>query len=115
MPASKPHNTSNPASGRMAEEFPRLWELAKEADSAERLGGTPTPIQEEADRAMREIWDARRNAAEAKVRRLEEQLKAYALALSEIVLLADEAVEHYNDLGMADVARRALSNPARRA
>jgi len=56
---SRPSNSPDPRGVRMAEEFPRLWELANEADSAEKIGGTPTPLQEEADRAMREIWDAR--------------------------------------------------------
>ena len=52
-------NEPNPISIRMAKEFPQLWEMAKQYDFAERLRGCSSELHEEADRALREIFDAR--------------------------------------------------------
>lgn len=59
MASNPATNTPNPASVRMAEEFPLLWDLAKDHDNAQKLGATSTRLSEEADRALRELWDAR--------------------------------------------------------
>lgn len=40
-------------------DFPTLYEMAQQFDFAERLGGSNSPILAEADRALRELWDAR--------------------------------------------------------
>ncbi len=44
----------------IARDFPLLWERAQEFDFAERLGGCTDPLMAEIDKALREIWDARR-------------------------------------------------------
>lgn len=41
-------------------DFPMLYEMAQQYDFAERLGGSNAPLLEEADRALRELWEARR-------------------------------------------------------
>jgi hypothetical protein len=46
------------------DEFPLLWAAAKNADDDERLGLRVGQGDDEAARAMRELWDARRDADE---------------------------------------------------
>jgi hypothetical protein len=41
-------------------DFPLLCEKARQYDFAERLGGCSDPLMAEIDRALRELWDARR-------------------------------------------------------
>lgn len=48
---------------------------------------------------------------EAMVKDRDERLEVAERALRDIVHLADNASEHYNDLGMSDVARVALEKP----
>jgi hypothetical protein len=43
----------------MQREYPLLWEIAKQYDFAERLGGCSEPLWAEVDAAMREIYSAR--------------------------------------------------------
>lgn len=50
----------------ISDEFPILWRMAGEFDFAERLGGCNSDLHAEVDKALRELWDARR-AAEALV------------------------------------------------
>ena len=42
------------------QDYPLLWEKSHEYDFAERLGGCSDPLMAEIDKAMRELWDARR-------------------------------------------------------
>lgn len=50
----------------IAEEFPLLWDIAQQYDFAERLGGCTSSLMAEVDAALRELWDARRNAVEVR-------------------------------------------------
>jgi hypothetical protein len=52
----------------MAAEFPLLWEMAKEYDFAEKLGGCSSDLHAEVDRALNELWQARHYVAEEHLR-----------------------------------------------
>lgn len=54
--------TDAPNTYGLPESFPELWRRAKEADDRERLGLRVTANQDEAARAMLELWVARGNA-----------------------------------------------------
>ncbi len=45
-------------------DYPALWEKVEAFDFAERLGGCTDPVMGEIDKAMRELWNARRYASE---------------------------------------------------
>jgi hypothetical protein len=45
-------------------DYPLLDAKAREYDFAERLGGCTDPLMAEIDKAMRELWDARRYVSE---------------------------------------------------
>lgn len=63
-----------------------------------------------AGRALREEDSYHAHAVLAACDEIERLLEA----LREIVRLADQATEHYNDLGMSDVAREALGENTER-
>jgi hypothetical protein len=49
----------------IADDFPKLWELAQAYDFASRLGAVGGTLEQEVDQALRELWDARREKADA--------------------------------------------------
>lgn len=46
-------------------DFPLMCEISTQFDFAERLGGSTSPLHAEIDKALRELWDARRFVADA--------------------------------------------------
>lgn len=45
-------------------DFPLMNQMAHDYDLAERLGGSTSPLHAEIDKALRELWDARRYVTE---------------------------------------------------
>ncbi len=53
--------TENQEAVDLAREFPLLWGEAQKYDFAERAGGSTSAMAAEIDRALHELWLARRN------------------------------------------------------
>jgi hypothetical protein len=48
----------------LRDDYPLLFEMARDFDFAERLGGCTDPLMREIDGAMRELWLSRTNSTE---------------------------------------------------
>jgi len=58
-------NVEESVAGDLRREFPELFARSEAFDFAERLGGSTSNLDREADAALRELWMVRTNLNEA--------------------------------------------------
>lgn len=61
--SSESDETRGEVQASLKADYPRLWDMAGEFDYEERIGRGSSPLHAEADRVMRELYDARRESA----------------------------------------------------